>query len=315
MPDDNELKLIEIRDRMLAAPATATATGFVQTNSGGSSGLNQAQVDARVVAGITGLVTTSALNAAIAANPGPTGPQGPAGAAGATGPQGTAGAQGIQGLKGDTGNAGSQGIQGPQGATGAASTVAGPQGPQGIQGATGPAGTTLWSGLTGVPAVLTNTTASFTTAQETKLGGIAAAATANATDAQLRDRSTHTGTQTAATISDFTAAADARITAAAGAVQFPTPTTGQTQTFNTARRSELIACNHAATIAAQTFVFPTDANSAIDQELRIFSRNIITVVTLTLNSNTILGLALTTLPLNGNVAWRKVSASTWVRIQ
>lgn len=48
--------------------------------------------------------------------------------------------------------------------------------------------------------VLTNTTAAFTTAQETKLAGIASGATANATDAQLRDRSTHTGTQAAGTI-------------------------------------------------------------------------------------------------------------------
>jgi len=38
-------------------------------------------------------------------------------------------------------------------------------------------------------------------------------ATVNASDASLRDRSTHSGTQLAATISDFSAAADARITA------------------------------------------------------------------------------------------------------
>jgi hypothetical protein len=50
-------------------------------------------------------------------------------------------------------------------------------------------------------------------AQHTKLAGIATGATANATDAQLRDRSTHTGTQLAATISDFSTAADARVTA------------------------------------------------------------------------------------------------------
>jgi hypothetical protein len=61
--------------------------------------------------------------------------------------------------------------------------------------------------------VLTNTTASFTTAQETKLSGIAAGATANSTDSQLRDRSTHTGTQLSSTISDFNAAADARVVA------------------------------------------------------------------------------------------------------
>jgi len=40
----------------------------------------------------------------------------------------------------------------------------------------------------------------YTTAEQTKLSGIATGATANATDAQLRDRATHTGTQSTATI-------------------------------------------------------------------------------------------------------------------
>lgn len=95
------------------------------------------------------------------------------------------------------------------------------------------------------------------------------------------------------------------------------PTTGQTQTFTTAanKPDHFIACNHVATIAAQTFVFPADASAAIGQELRIFSRSIITAVTLTLNSNTIIGLALATLPVNGNVAWRKVGTNLWARIQ
>jgi hypothetical protein len=53
-------------------------------------------------------------------------------------------------------------------------------------------------------STLDNITAAFTTAQETKLAGIATGATANATDAQLRDRSTHTGTQSADTITDGT---------------------------------------------------------------------------------------------------------------
>lgn len=47
---------------------------------------------------------------------------------------------------------------------------------------------------------------------------VSTTATVNSTDAALRDRSTHTGTQLASTISDFATAADARITAA--------PTTG-----------------------------------------------------------------------------------------
>lgn len=49
----------------------------------------------------------------------------------------------------------------------------------------------------------------FTAAERTKLSGIASGATANSTDVQLRDRSTHTGSQPAASISDFTAAARA----------------------------------------------------------------------------------------------------------
>lgn len=52
-------------------------------------------------------------------------------------------------------------------------------------------------------AVLDATTASFTTADETKLDGIATGATANDTDANLKNRANHTGTQTASTISDF----------------------------------------------------------------------------------------------------------------
>jgi hypothetical protein len=64
-------------------------------------------------------------------------------------------------------------------------------------------------------------TNAFTDAEKTKLAGIASAATANATDAQLRDRSTHTGTQAASTItgtktssfiSDFASAVAALIT-------------------------------------------------------------------------------------------------------
>lgn len=44
-------------------------------------------------------------------------------------------------------------------------------------------------------------------ADKAKLDGIQAGATANATDAQLRERATHTGTQPASTISDFAASA------------------------------------------------------------------------------------------------------------
>lgn len=61
--------------------------------------------------------------------------------------------------------------------------------------------------------VLTNTTASFTTAQESKLAGIASGATANSADATLLARANHTGTQAASTISDFSEAVDDRVAA------------------------------------------------------------------------------------------------------
>lgn len=49
--------------------------------------------------------------------------------------------------------------------------------------------------------------AAIDSAASTKLAGIQAGATANATDAQLRDRATHTGTQPVASIAGFNAAA------------------------------------------------------------------------------------------------------------
>jgi hypothetical protein len=132
---------------------------------------------------------------------------------------------------GQTVNASVSGGVGPAGPTGAtgATGATGPQGP------TGPAGTTTWAGITGKPSTfpadlsgpqtftgddastgsingasayfttlvfadVTSQTSAFTTALRTKLNGIATGATANATDAQLRDRSTHTGTQAVSTL-------------------------------------------------------------------------------------------------------------------
>lgn len=68
-----------------------------------------------------------------------------------------------------------------------------------------------------IPAATSSLAGLQTAADKTKLDGIAAGATVNSTDAQLRDRGTHTGTQAASTISDFSTATDARITAQKGA--------------------------------------------------------------------------------------------------
>ena len=67
-----------------------------------------------------------------------------------------------------------------------------------------------------LPAATTTNAGLMTAAQQVKLGGIATGATANSSDATLLARANHTGTQAASTISDFSTATDARITAAIG---------------------------------------------------------------------------------------------------
>lgn len=54
---------------------------------------------------------------------------------------------------------------------------------------------------------------SYTTAEKAKLAAIAAGATANATDAQLRDRATHTGAQAISTVTGLQTALDAKLAA------------------------------------------------------------------------------------------------------
>lgn len=86
-----------------------------------------------------------------------------------------------------------------------------------------------------VHALATASVAGFMSASDkSKLDGVEAGATANATDAALRDRATHTGTQAASTISDFNASARAQIEAAliAGANITITPAgSGATRTL------------------------------------------------------------------------------------
>lgn len=60
--------------------------------------------------------------------------------------------------------------------------------------------------------ILDNTTASFTSADQTKLDGIDSGATANSTDAQLRDRATHTGVQAISTVTDLQTTLDSKTT-------------------------------------------------------------------------------------------------------
>jgi hypothetical protein len=61
---------------------------------------------------------------------------------------------------------------------------------------------------------------------KTKLDGIATGATANATDAQLRDRATHTGSQAISTVTGLQAALDAKANAASPVFTGPITKTG-----------------------------------------------------------------------------------------
>lgn len=85
----------------------------------------------------------------------------------------------------------------------------------------GPIGTALQPSDIGVTVqahspILDATTAAYTATKDSKLAGIAPGATANSSDAFLLARANHTGTQLAATISDFSTAADTRVSAAIG---------------------------------------------------------------------------------------------------
>ena len=82
-----------------------------------------------------------------------------------------------------------------------------------VKGVSGSSIQTQLNGKQPLSTVLTNTTASFTIADETKLDGIAAGATANSSDATLLARANHTGTQLANTISDFNSATRAQVEA------------------------------------------------------------------------------------------------------
>ncbi len=120
--------------------------------------------------------------------------------------------------------------------------------PIGHVGATGGAHGNAGSGVAGF----------MSGADKTKLDGIAAGATANATDAALRDRATHTGTQVAATISDFSESVDDRVATllVAGA--------GVTLTYNDAANTLTVAASGGGADPWTYVVLPSDfvTNSA-----------------------------------------------------
>lgn len=97
-------------------------------------------------------------------------------------------------------------------------------------------------------------TEDFTTAEKSKLAGIAAAATANSADAQLRDRTTHTGTQAIATIDGLSAALNNKLSDA--------PSDGKTYGRKNAAWAEVVADWSAVTGKPAVIAAGADAAAA-----------------------------------------------------
>lgn len=122
------------------------------------------------------------------------------------GPRGLQGPQGPQGIQGEIGPQGAQGEIGPQGETG-------PMGPQ---------GTTDYNDLTNKPGNATTSADGFmSSADKSKLNGIASGATANDTDANLKNRANHTGTQATSTITGLDAALAGKLSLSGGTMTGP----------------------------------------------------------------------------------------------
>jgi len=95
-----------------------------------------------------------------------------------------------------------------------------------------------------------------------------------------------------------------------------TSVNGATITASPNGLDETVVLNHGSTAATATFVFPSNSNSVTGQTLRLFSRSAVTALTVTLpGSVAILGTAITALTASQSVAWQKVAANTWIRIQ
>lgn len=105
----------------------------------------------------------------------------------------------------------------------------------------------------------TTTSGFFTGAEKQKLTGIAAGATANATDAQLRDRATHTGTQAISTVSGLQTELDSK--AAVGSVAGANLGVASAGSAATASRSDHV---HKLPTAAEVGAAPAAHASATD---------------------------------------------------
>ncbi len=210
-----------------------------------------------------------------------------------------------------------------------------------LENAPGGGGASAWGDITGtlsnqtglqtalnarqpLSTVLTNTTASFTAALESKLAGIAAGATANSTDAQLRDRTTHTGEQVIATVTGLQTALDAKIddsqvtafsltllddtnaTAWRGTLGLGTAATSATGDFAAASHVGSGGAAHANVVASGAAGFMTGADKAKLDAITGTNTGDQTTITGNAGSATILQTG-RTIGMTGDVVWTSPS--------
>lgn len=90
------------------------------------------------------------------------------------------------------------------------------------------------------------------------------------------------------------------------------PVTTNSISCNASGLDDIQYLTPAGTIAALTYVFPSDANSQLGQVIEITSTQIVSTLTLTTSGLTIVGTAQTALAVNTPARFRKVKASTWL---
>lgn len=107
----------------------------------------------------------------------------------------------------------------------------------------------------------TGTIKYYTSTEKTKLAGIATAATTNDTDANLKARANHTGTQTSSTISDFTPAVNALAQAKIDAV-----TNGASSAYDTLKELQdlIVADETTASALAITVAAKADKTTTVN---------------------------------------------------
>lgn len=156
-----------------------------------------------------GLALSAQVLPGVPGGQGPVGPEGPQGIQGPAGPQGDPGPQGPAGSNGTNGTNGVDGTKWLLSGSGAPSAGAGNTNDLYLRTSNGD----VYQKISGTWTIITNITGPAGAGSGDM---VKATYDPNSINADAFARTNHTGTQTASTISDFSTAADARISAAVG---------------------------------------------------------------------------------------------------